>query len=341
MTSMVPTTPKLWGVTTTIFAPTPAARRFCGTKFLPGVQTKLVAVGDQKTPHDAWHEFAKSSLQIVYLSPDKQLALPFSSVKLLPWNHFGRKNVGFLYALHKGAEWIFDFDDDNVLNSQVANMLPPVMLGAAPSYPMAETRHHLFNPYFHFQPQRESAAAGAAETAERVFIWPRGFPLDRIRDNRTYHLHATAAVEQQRVQVFQSLADHNPDVDAIYRMTRSLPVHFRRARTACAVPRGTFAPFNAQALLARSGAMWGLLLPVTVPGRVSDIWRSYLLQRLLWDTNASIAFTSSWVTQYRNPHSYMDDFESEADLYAKVCMCICIGMCMCGVCMCGVCMYSR
>ena len=30
-------------------------------------------------------------------------------------------------------------------------------------------------------------------------------------------------------------------------------------------------------------AFWGLLLPVTVHGRVSDIWRAYLTQKLLWD----------------------------------------------------------
>ena len=30
-----------------------------------------------------------------------------------------------------------------------------------------------------------------------------------------------------------------------------------------------------------------------------------------------MAFTSSWVTQYRNPHSYEDDFTAEQDLYTK------------------------
>ena len=36
-------------------------------------------------------------------------------VDALPWNHFGRKNVGFLYAILHGAEIIWDFDDDNLL----------------------------------------------------------------------------------------------------------------------------------------------------------------------------------------------------------------------------------
>ena len=35
--------------------------------------------------------------------------------------------------------------------------------------------------------------------------------------------------------------------------------------------------------VASQEAFWGLLLPVTVHGRVSDIWRAYLTQKLLWD----------------------------------------------------------
>lgn len=41
------------------------------------------------------------------------------------------------------------------------------------------------------------------------------------------------------------------------------------------LPAGLFAPYNAQATLHMHSALWTLLLPVTVHGRVSDIWRSY------------------------------------------------------------------
>jgi len=39
--------------------------------------------------------------------------------------------------------------------------------------------------------------------------------------------------------------------------------------------------------------------------------------RLLWETQFKVGFSSPFVTQYRNPHSYMDDFRLEADLYDK------------------------
>jgi hypothetical protein len=54
-----------------------------------------------------------------------------------------------------------------------------------------------------------------------------------------------------------------------------------------------------------------------VHGRVSDIWRSYIAQRLLWDVGSSIAFTPPRVDQFRNPHNPLADMQAEEDLYHK------------------------
>ena len=45
--------------------------------------------------------------------------MPFATGKLLRWNHFGRKNLGFLHAISQGARWVYDTDDDNELQSMV------------------------------------------------------------------------------------------------------------------------------------------------------------------------------------------------------------------------------
>merc|ERR1712032_1754471 len=60
-----------------------------------------------------------------------------------------------------------------------------------------------------------------------------------------------------------------------------------------------------------------MLLPISVTGRVSDIWRSYITTRLMWMIGFHVAFVPPFVVQYRNPHSYMQDFEDERDLYGK------------------------
>ena len=157
----------------------------------------------------------------------------------------------------------------------------------------------MFNPYPFFQP------------TNGTFIWPRGFPLQFIRDENTYTVPSQSFAlddadgdDFESVAVIQSLANHDPDVDAIFRMTRPLPISFHREETILVPPRAVYTPWNAQAVLVSEPAFFGLLLPVTVTGRVSDIWRSYITTRLLWETRYKIGF----VTQYRNPHSYMVDF---------------------------------
>ena len=54
-----------------------------------------------------------------------------------------------------------------------------------------------------------------------------------------------------------------------------------------------------------------------VHGRVTDIWRAYFTQRLLWDLGMRIAFSLPWVTQIRNVHNILGDFNSEVPLYQQ------------------------
>ena len=56
----------------------------------------------------------------------KDMHLPF--VDNLPWYSFGRKNVGYLFAISQGAKVIFDFDDDNIIKFWLRDASPdPVM----------------------------------------------------------------------------------------------------------------------------------------------------------------------------------------------------------------------
>lgn len=52
---------------------------------------------------------------IYFLSSEDQKSIESDFIKDLPWRSFGRKNIGFLYAIARGAKVIWDFDDDNFL----------------------------------------------------------------------------------------------------------------------------------------------------------------------------------------------------------------------------------
>lgn len=48
---------------------------------------------------------------------------------------------------------------------------------------------------------------------------------------------------------------------------------------------------------------------------MTDIWRSFVAQRCLWELGEGIVFRQASVYQERNPHSLLKDFEDEVSGY--------------------------
>ncbi|KAJ1464662.1 hypothetical protein T484DRAFT_1649289, partial [Baffinella frigidus] len=285
-----------WAVSTTISAVSFAIRQLLGFS-----DWCVVVVADMKSVRGQnsssfFQDANFSDQRHVYLTPHQQSALPFSVVSLLPWNHFGRKNVGYLFAVHQGAKMIYDLDDDNILKpGMLPKELPTVCVGT-----MSDK---VVNPYPMFGPKT---------------TWPRGLPLDLVKntDTRTYSRGWNNSCGH--LGILQSLADEDPDVDAIFRLTSPhFPHSFRTRPFPVVIKRGSFAPFNAQATMFNESCFWALLLPVTVHGRVSDIWRGYIAQAIMKHTGHLLAFSSPWVVQKRNPHDILSDFDAEIPLYTQ------------------------
>src|SRR5262249_15127650 len=114
--------------------------------------------------------------------------------------------------------------------------------------------------------------------------------------------------------VHAGLADLDPDVDAIYRLTRDLPVTFRRDRRLVLLS-GTWFPFNSQNTTWYPEAQPLLYLPSTCTFRVADIWRSFVVQRILWTNGWGVLHHEPTLYQERSPHDLLRDFESEIPGY--------------------------
>ena len=306
-----------WGVVTTIFEPSEAVRRWLRME-----GWCLVIVGDKKSPkvYDTRWTPGEGNDAVVYLSPEDQEALNNEFVNALPWNNFGRKNVGFLYAIMHGATVIWDFDDDNMLKFWIPSAAPegaPSLSAAIPSSQGVETIQVL-EPYNHSFPTYNPYPALGAPTLPS---WPRGLPLSHIKLSESYDSQIKIRdINHNSIAVLQSLAEHQPDLDAIYRITMPVPFSFKRSNETkpLLVPMGVLTPYNAQATLHLQPGFWALLLPITVHGRVSDIWRSYFAQRLFWDVGLQVGFLPRpIVVQDRNPHSNLGDLDAERDLYQK------------------------
>ena len=282
-----------WAVVTTINPPTQAIKQIEGLE-----DWCLVVVGDQDTPDN----FTLAGQRSVYLGVSEQEHLTYRTVQLTPWRTFSRKNIGYLYAIQHGAEVIFDFDDDNKLNSDKLNIQDILHRNLN----VARVRGNLWNPYPFY---------GFKDA------WPRGFPLDLIKKTYTTAppVKNVAGYGVKRVGAWQLLSDGDTDVDAIYRLTRGIPnITFSRKFKGTRLPPGVMSPFNAQSTLFHRDAFWSMSLPLSVHARVSDIWRAYMAERLMWEARLGVAFLPSFINATgRNFHKPYFDYQAELPLYQK------------------------
>lgn len=70
----------------------------------------VFVVGDRKTPHRAYLATAGS---LTYIGPEQQERQYAALSAALPWNHYSRKNVGYMHVIALGYDSIFETDDDN------------------------------------------------------------------------------------------------------------------------------------------------------------------------------------------------------------------------------------
>lgn len=201
-----------WIVITTIFYPTPAIEKFLALKS----SWNLVVIADQKTPHDwLWHVSGNRS-RLIFVSLTEQASLTYFILQYLSEGSYARKNLGYLIAIQCGAQIIFESDDDHLLNTDDIHYLPKsVSSDLVPWIAFHRQRSSFINIY---------ASFGHPE------IWPRGFPIDQLRNVTEDGWHSVRRNDQNRTHVYiqQYLADLDPDVDALVSSLptlRSSPVH--------------------------------------------------------------------------------------------------------------------
>lgn len=271
-----PTAKAPWIVITSINMPTPAIAKI---SHLCSRGWSAVVVGDTNTPQNWQAE------NVHFLPVAKQRDLYGELAELIPYRHYCRKNLGYLFAIEHGADLILDTDDDNIPLDNFGNGLSLEVNGKLLS------GVDWANVYSHF-------------TSEN--IWPRGLPLKFIHEkgNVAQFSHRTDCLVQQ------FLADHDPDIDAIHRLVFGKEFFFEKNEPII-LDSGTWCPFNSQNTVFFSTAFPLLYLPCHVSFRMTDIWRSFIALAMLEKVGGSLAFLAPTVEQLRNEHDLMDDFELE------------------------------
>jgi hypothetical protein len=269
-------------VITSIFNPTEAVLAYSKME-----DFTLIVVGDKKTPED-WH-----CNNVDYISVVQQENLDFELSKVLPYNHYCRKMLGYLKAIKNGAEYIVDTDDDNIPKDKWGF---PVI---EKNYVCVSENRGFINIYQLFTNQK---------------IWARGLPLNLI--NTQFNLEKYLTTKACKVGIWQGLADENPDVDAIYRLTSDTPCYFEEHEPVV-LGKGTISPFNTQNTLISKDLFPLMYLPAYVTFRFTDILRGLVAQPIMWLYDYQLGFINATVVQKRNPHEYINDFISEIPMYQQ------------------------
>ena len=272
-------------VVTTISEPNEALRKLSNGCRENNIH--FIIIGDTKSPPDFVLAYGD------YYSIERQLETGFQYVKLCPTKHYARKNIGYLIAMKKGCENILETDDDNFPYDDFWK--ERFRLQKAPTI----SEFGWLNIYKYFVKDSSN-------------IWPRGLPLNAVL-KKAPEL-TTVNAEEVDCPIQQGMADQNPDVDAIYRLTMSLPLEVKREGAIILKDR-TWCPFNSQNTTWWKDAFPLLYLPAHCSFRMTDIWRSFVGQRIAWENDWGILFHGATVWQERNEHDLMRDFKDEISGY--------------------------
>ena len=93
-----------------------------------------------------------------------------------------------------------------------------------------------------------------------------------------------------------------------------LPITFNKSENV-ALGTNSFCPFNSQNTTWFKESFKLLYLPSYCSFRMTDIWRSFIAQRVAWSCGWPILFHKSTVWQERNAHNLMNDFRDEIPGY--------------------------
>ena len=245
----------------------------------------FIVIGDESSPA----EFHIAGCDFYGLEKQKQTGLKFA--QSCPAKHYARKNIGYLLAIRSGASVIIETDDDNIPSREFWSQRQRIQSAAVIS---------------------DSGWVNVYQYFSNRNIWPRGFPLEYVR-SRTPDFEMLDRAEID-CPIQQGLADDNPDVDAVYRLTLPLPQTFRKDRKV-ALADGCWCPFNSQNTTWWADAFELLYLPSYCSFRMTDIWRSFIAQRIAHLNGWSILYNSPDMIQKRNEHNLLRDFSDEIPGY--------------------------
>uniref|UniRef100_A0A6C0J651 Methyltransferase FkbM domain-containing protein n=1 Tax=viral metagenome TaxID=1070528 RepID=A0A6C0J651_9ZZZZ len=247
-----------------------------------------IIVGDKKTPDDY------KELNCIYLDIPSQKMLFPELCDMIPYNHYCRKNLGYLYAIKKGYNIIYETDDDNIPYDNFDNVLK-----IDKNKIISEKSSIWINIFKYF--------------TNNAYIWPRGLPITLIKNEPNYSINDF----DKKPAIINGLVENDPDVDACFRLICNHQNSIKwEQNKSIIIDNNNLCVFNTQnTFWVNSDLFMSLLIPCSVSFRYCDILRGIISNIILKKTDNYMMYTSPNVIQNRNKHNLIEDFKSEFEMY--------------------------
>ena len=273
-------------IITTINKPTEAI-----LKHINNDDYDVIIIGDNKTPDDY------KNLNCIYLDIQSQKKLFPELSDLLPYNHYCRKNLGYLYAIKKGYKIIYETDDDNIPYDNFDNIIYNNDFNNIQM--ISEENNVWINIFKYF--------------TNNAHIWPRGFPISLLKTEPQFLIENS----EKTPSIINGLVENDPDVDALFRIVcnHQNSIQWDKNKSIL-INNSNVCVFNTQNTFWLNPDLFiCLLIPCSVSFRYCDILRGIINNIILKRTNNYMMYSSPNVIQNRNEHNLISDFKSEYEMY--------------------------
>ena len=257
-------------------------------KHINNKEYDVIIVGDNKTPDCYKNE------DCIYLDINAQKLLFPNLCDLIPYNHYGRKNLGYLYAIARKYKIIYETDDDNIPYKNFDKILN----FSKTENIIKENGSNWINIFKYFTNNNN--------------IWARGYPLSLIKTNSNYSIQESNNIKPA---IINGLVENDPDVDALFRLICNHKITWKKNKKII-ISNDNVCVFNTQNTFWLNYNMFiGMILPCSVSFRYCDILKSIIANIMLKQNNLNMAYSSPNVKQIRNEHNLINDFKSEYEMY--------------------------
>jgi len=215
---------------------------------------------------------------------------------MFPYNDAHRRLLGLIYVRNIRPKRVIFIDDDNFVSKDIDFLKGHEIVGKKVSGNAIYNQTKWPNIYKY------------VETDKNIPIYPRGFPWSH-RNEKSFNFKSKK-IKNKIVMANCGFILGDPDIDAVSRLFWKIKVNKITSRKNILIAKGMFCPFNDQNTCIDGETSLLYYKPLSA-GRNSDIWTSYLYNKISAIHDSLVSYGMPHLTQIRNVHDYWKDFDLE------------------------------